>query len=78
MAQTGARGVLCELRIMAYPTSDYPQDVTVYLVVNDFGPFGKASSKQTSPRQTTRLLSGTSFPANSNALRLIFDSAICK
>ena len=27
---------------MANPTSDYPRDVTVYLVVNDFGQFGKA------------------------------------
>jgi hypothetical protein len=27
---------------MAHPTSDYPQDVTVYLVINDFGQFGKA------------------------------------
>jgi hypothetical protein len=27
---------------MAHPTSEYPQDLTVYLVVNDFGKFGKA------------------------------------
>ena len=27
---------------MAHPASDYPQDVTVYLVVNDFGELGKA------------------------------------
>jgi hypothetical protein len=27
---------------MAHPTSDYPQDVTVYLVLNDFGQLGKA------------------------------------
>jgi hypothetical protein len=32
----------CELSTMANPGSDYPQDVTVYLVVNDFGKFGKA------------------------------------
>jgi len=29
---------------MAHPASDYPQDVTVYLVVNDFGELGKASA----------------------------------
>ena len=30
------------LRVMDRPVSDYPDDVTVYLVVNDFGKFGKA------------------------------------
>ena len=32
----------CRLRVMDRPVSDYPDDVTVYLVVNDFGKFGKA------------------------------------
>jgi hypothetical protein len=27
---------------MFRPASDYPDDVTVYLVVNDFGKFGRA------------------------------------
>jgi hypothetical protein len=31
----------CELRLMNH-LPDYPQDITVYLVVNDFGKFGKA------------------------------------
>src|SRR5262249_15157282 len=31
----------CELRLMN-PVPDYQQDVTVYLVVNDFGQLGKA------------------------------------
>jgi hypothetical protein len=30
------------LRSMDRPVPDYPDDVTVYLVVNDFGKFGKA------------------------------------
>jgi hypothetical protein len=33
----------CELRTMFRPASDYPDDVTVYLVVNDFGKFGRAA-----------------------------------
>jgi hypothetical protein len=33
---------LCELRTMSRPASEYPDDVTVYLVVNDFGSLGRA------------------------------------
>jgi hypothetical protein len=32
----------CELRTMSRPSSEYPDDVTVYLVVNDFGSLGRA------------------------------------
>ena len=30
------------MRVMDRSAPDYPDDVTVYLVVNDFGKFGKA------------------------------------
>ena len=33
---------LCELRTMSRPASEYPDDVTIYLVVNDFGSLGRA------------------------------------
>jgi hypothetical protein len=33
---------LFELRTMSRPESEYPDDVTVYLVVNDFGSLGRA------------------------------------
>jgi hypothetical protein len=32
----------CELRTMFRPASDYPDDITVYLAVNDFGSLGRA------------------------------------
>jgi hypothetical protein len=34
-------GISCELRTMA-PVSEYPDDITIYLVVNDFGHHGRA------------------------------------
>src|SRR5580704_10255155 len=40
--QTAAGRETCRLRVMDRPVPDYPGDVTVYLVVNDFGKFGKA------------------------------------
>jgi len=57
---------------MAHPGSDYPQDVTVYLVVNDFGKLGKAyveTDTAEADRETVirNLLSGQ----YSNALRVV-------
>ena len=40
--QIAAVGAPCELRIMARPNFDYPNDVTVYLVEEDFGHLGRA------------------------------------
>ena len=40
--QTAARRGTCRLRVMDRPVPDCPGDVTVYLVINDFGWFGKA------------------------------------
>jgi hypothetical protein len=62
----------CELRTMYRPASDYPDDVTVYLVVNDFGKFGRAfveTDIAEADRETVirNLLSGQ----YSNALRVI-------
>jgi hypothetical protein len=62
----------CELRTMYRPASDYPDDVTVYLVVNDFGKFGRAfveTGIAEADRETVirNLLSGQ----YSNALRVI-------
>jgi hypothetical protein len=57
---------------MAHPGSDYPQDVTVYLVVNDFGKLGKAyveTDTAEADRETVirNFLSGQ----YSNALRVV-------
>jgi hypothetical protein len=41
-SQIAARGCFSELRIMALPTCDPPNDVTVYLVEEDFGQRGRA------------------------------------
>jgi hypothetical protein len=38
----GCRLRVIRFRVMDRPIPDYPDDVTVYLVVNDFGKFGKA------------------------------------
>jgi hypothetical protein len=57
---------------MPHPISEYPDDVTVYLVVNDFGKFGRAfveTDLAESDRETVlrNFISGQS----SNALRVI-------
>jgi hypothetical protein len=44
----------CELRTMSRPASEYPDDVTVYLVVNDFGSLGRALSRPILPRPIGR------------------------
>jgi hypothetical protein len=41
-SQIAARGCFSELRIMARPTSNPPNDVTVYIVEEDFGHRGRA------------------------------------
>ena len=58
----------CRLRVMDRPVSDYPDDVTVYLVVDDFGKLAKPTSRQTSPKLTARQLSAISFPGNTATL----------
>jgi hypothetical protein len=66
--QTAAGRKACRLRVMDRPVPDYPGDVTGYLVVNDFGEFGKAYVETDTPKRTARRLSAISSPGSTATL----------
>jgi hypothetical protein len=70
--QIAAVGAPCELRIMARPTFDHPNDVTVYLVEEDFGHLGRAY-RETDAAEADRETIVRNFISGqySNALRVV-------